>query len=105
MYQQHSLGREQLALGWPFTHSDSMHLPDRHMRAWVSPFLGALLLSEALFLPGLERGEGARRAVLESEHSAATCVVGHDHTICIQTGANRAATSNVVRPQLPVVSP
>lgn len=82
-----------------------MHLPDRHMRAWVSPLLGGLLLLEALFLPGLERGEGTRRAVLESEHSTATCVVGHDHTICIQTGANRAAKSDVVSSQLPVVSP
>ena len=45
----------------------------------------------------LETTDGARRVVLESEHSAATCAAGHDHSICIQAGANRTLTTDVVR--------
>ena len=75
----------------------------RCLRARLSPFLGALLLLEALLVPALEI-EGTRRAVLESEHSAATCVVGHDHTICIQVGANRAYSTSGVRFHLGVLA-
>jgi hypothetical protein len=41
---------------------------------------------------------------LESEHSDVTCVVGHDHTICIQVGANRAHSTAGVRLHLPVLA-
>ena len=51
----------------------------------------------------LETTDGARRVVLESEHSAATCTVGHDHSICIQAGANRTLTTGVVRHTLQVL--
>jgi hypothetical protein len=66
--------------------------------------VGAFLLLQSLLVPMLETAEGARRVVLESEHSAASCVVGHDHSICIQAGANRTLTTSVVRPLLQVLA-
>jgi hypothetical protein len=75
----------------------------RRLRARLSPFLGALLLLEAVLVPALEI-EDTSRAVLESEHSDATCVVGHDHSICIQVGANRAHHTSGIRFHLGVLA-
>ena len=55
-------------------------------------------------MPMLGRADSSRSAVLESEHSDAACVVGHDHSICIQVGANRAASATRIRPQSPVLT-
>ena len=84
-------------------HTPFMLRPGRRLRARLSPFLGALLLLEALLVPALEI-EGTRRAVLESEHNDVTCVVGHDHTICLQVGANRAHSTSGIRFHLAVLA-
>ena len=69
----------------------------------MSSLVGALLLLQSLLVPMLETTDGSQRVVLESEHSAATCAVGHDHSICIQAGANRTLATGVVRYHLNVV--
>ena len=67
----------------------------RCARALVAPILGAVLLLQGLLVPMLDANDG-QRPVLESEH-AATCIPGHDHTICVQVGANQALSSGEVR--------
>jgi hypothetical protein len=57
-------------------------------RRRVAPVLAALLVVLSVLVPLLDRGEAVGRAALESEHDAATCVRGHDHTVCAQFGAN-----------------
>jgi hypothetical protein len=69
----------------------------RPLRACAAAFAGAILLLQGLLVPSLEADGSTRRAVLESEHSDATCVVGHDHTICLQVGANRAVATPGIR--------
>ena len=77
----------------------------RHpLRASLASLAGAILLLQGLLVPTLEADGSQRRAVLESEHSDATCVVGHDHTICLQVGANRTAAPHGVHLPLPVVA-
>ena len=63
---------------------------------------GAVLLLQGLLVPMLEATGDARKVVLESEHSAASCVIGHDHSICIQAGANRAVLTSAIRHHLSV---
>lgn len=77
---------------------------NRTPRAVLSLLLGVLVLGQAVLTPLLERSEGGRRSVLESRHVAGSCVVGHDHTLCTQVGANRALSTDVVRLRLPVVA-
>jgi hypothetical protein len=48
-------------------------------------------------IPMLDKTERMGAAVLESEHSASTCVQGHDHTVCTQYGASRHAPSQPPR--------
>ena len=67
----------------------------RLARALLAPILGAVLLLQGLLVPMLDANEG-RRPVLESKH-AASCLPGHDHSICIQVGANQALSSDEVR--------
>jgi hypothetical protein len=52
----------------------------------------------------LETTDGGRRAVLESEHTAGTCAIGHDHSICIQAGANRTLAPSGLRIRLPLLA-
>jgi hypothetical protein len=77
----------------------------RHpLRASLASLAGAILLLQGLLVPALEADGSTRRAVLESQHSAGNCVVGHDHTICLQVGANRSATPVGAHPPIPVVA-
>ena len=76
----------------------------RPLNSLLALLAGALVLLQGLLVPALEADGSSRRAVLESEHSDATCVVGHDHTICLQVGANRANTAHGVRLPAPVVA-
>ena len=75
----------------------------RPPKALVAFLAGAMLL-QGLLVPRLEADGSSRRTVLESEHSDATCLVGHDHTICMQVGANRAHTTPTPRFHLPVLA-
>ena len=58
------------------------------MRRAFSAWLTALLLVVSVVVPALDRGGFSNETVLESEHSAASCLRGHDHTICTQVEAN-----------------
>lgn len=62
---------------------------------------GAVLLLQGLLVPMIESTDGGDKVVLESEHSAATCATGHDHSICVQAGSNRAVAAAAVRHHLP----
>ena len=83
---------------------DLMHPPIRRLRALLGPLLGAILLLQGLLVPMLDAGEFGRLPVLESRHDAADCPVGHDHTICVQVGANQAVSSSEVRLHAPHVT-
>lgn len=61
---------------------------DRRTRRILAPLLGGLLLVTSVAVPLLDRTASGPAAALETEHHAATCVRGHDHTICTQVGAN-----------------
>ena len=69
----------------------------RLARALLAPLVGAMLLLQGLLVPMLDGVESGRRPVFESEHDSAHCVGGHDHTICLQVGANQAVSSAQVR--------
>jgi hypothetical protein len=71
-------------------------------KAFAASLAGALLLLQGLLVPRLDADDGTRRAVLESEHNNSACVVGHDHTICVQAGANRASSSGAIHLAPPV---
>jgi hypothetical protein len=76
----------------------------RPHKALIASLAGALLLLQGWLVPRLEADDSGHRTVLESEHSDATCVVGHDHTICMQVGANRAHTTPAVGFHLAVLA-
>ena len=65
-----------------------MNAFDRRTRRILGPLLGAAVLSTSLLVPLLDRTAAVPDAALETEHHAATCLAGHDHTICTQVGAN-----------------
>lgn len=75
----------------------------RSVRRVLSPLAGALLLLQAVVVPALEATDAGPRAVLESQHDA-SCLVGHDHSICTQTGANRALSARTVAHPFAVLS-
>ncbi len=58
------------------------------LRRAFSAWLTALLLMVSVVVPMLDGGEFSHEAAFESEHSAASCLRGHDHTICTQVSAN-----------------
>lgn len=61
----------------------------------------ALMLTLSAVVPVMDRGEFSSGPVAESEHVAAECFRGHDHSICTQVGANQAvATPDSGRHQL-----
>jgi hypothetical protein len=70
---------------------------DRRVRALLGPLVGAILLLQGLLVPMLDTGESNRRPAFHKEHDSAACLGGHDHTICIQVGANQAVASTQVR--------
>lgn len=81
----------------------------RGIRNALAPLLGGLLLASSVLVPLLDGGERATPA-LETEHHPATCVTGHDHTVCTQVGANlwTAASDRpepAHRPRIIVLSP
>jgi len=65
-----------------------MTMPIPGLRKPVSALLTGALLATSLLVPLLDRAGAASTPALETEHHASTCVVGHDHTICTQVGAN-----------------
>lgn len=52
--------------------------------------VSALLVALSVVVPVLDRDRPGRILTLESEHDPATCVTGHDHTVCTQVGASQA---------------
>jgi hypothetical protein len=62
----------------------------------TAPVLVTLLTMLSVLVPLLHLGEGIDRA-LESEHHAATCVRGHDHSVCTQFGFNPPVPSDPPR--------
>lgn len=62
----------------------------RLVRRVLAPWLAALMTSLSVLVPLLDAGERPDGPVVEAEHHAPDCVRGHDHTICLQLGANRA---------------
>ena len=69
----------------------------RRLRAFLGPIMGAILLLQGLLVPMLDAGESVRQPAFESRHDTADCPVGHDHTLCVQVGANQAVSSAEVR--------
>jgi hypothetical protein len=67
------------------------------MKCAVASLVATVLVTLSVCVPLLEREERAHGPMVESEHSASTCVQGHDHTICTQYGASRHAPSQRLR--------
>ena len=70
----------------------------RSMKRVVASTVATVLVALSVCVPLLDRDERARGPVLESEHSAATCVQGHDHSVCTQFSVNRLVAGSGVRP-------
>jgi hypothetical protein len=70
-------------------------------RGTLWSLVGAVLLLQGLLVPMLESTDDGAKVVLESDHSAATCAVGHDHSICVQSGSNRAVAAPPVQHHVP----
>ncbi|HEX6940436.1 MAG TPA: hypothetical protein VF158_13560 [Longimicrobiales bacterium] len=60
--------------------------------------LAVLLGVLSVAVPILDRDAGHDLPAFESEGASATCVVGHDHGICTQHGANPIAPAPVQEP-------
>lgn len=56
----------------------------------LAPCLAALMTSLSVFVPLLDASERPDGPFIEAEHHAPDCLPGHDHTICLQLGADRA---------------
>jgi len=67
------------------------------LRRTCAPVLATLLVTLSVLVPLLDRGERVGRPTWEAEHDAATCVRGHDHTICTQFRANHPVLSDAPR--------
>ncbi len=65
-----------------------MSLQPRGTTKALSALLTGVLLAVSVLVPMLDGESASRTPALETEHHAATCVTGHDHTICTQVGAN-----------------
>ena len=59
--------------------------------------VATVLVVLSVLVPLLDRGERVGRPTLESEHDAATCVRGHDHTVCTQFGSNHHILNDAPR--------
>ena len=75
-----------------------MFSTSRALRRTVAPVLATVMLVLSVAVPMLDRDPSAT-PVLESHH-VASCVMGHDHTICVQASASRAHPTHEVRPPL-----
>ena len=56
-------------------------------RRLIASLTTALIATLSVAVPLLDGGETSPEPVLESEHSS-SCPVAHNHTVCIQFGAN-----------------
>ncbi|HEX7117926.1 MAG TPA: hypothetical protein VF212_04015 [Longimicrobiales bacterium] len=61
--------------------------------------LACLLVALSAVVPILDRDAGHERPAFEPGGAEATCMVGHDHGICIQHGANPLAPTLVDPPE------
>jgi hypothetical protein len=68
-----------------------------HTKRAVASVLATVMVTLSVCVPLLEREEQSHGPMVESEHSASTCVQGHDHTICTQHGASRQLPSHAPR--------
>jgi hypothetical protein len=67
------------------------------VRRSLGAALAALMMSQSVAIPLLDRADRVGVPVVESEHNASTCVRGHDHTICTQFSANRQISTDAPR--------
>ncbi len=66
--------------------------------------LAAVMLSLSVAVPLLEVASAAARTVLENPHPPGSCPSAHDHTICVQVGANQGMAASPPRARsLPVL--
>ncbi|MEE2669366.1 MAG: hypothetical protein VYD78_05125 [Gemmatimonadota bacterium] len=68
-------------------------------RQAISVGLSVAMLVTWISVPFLERADLIHETVVESEHNPSTCPPAHDHTVCIQVGANLAAASGGLEQQ------
>lgn len=61
----------------------------RLVRRVLAPWLATLMTSLSVLVPLLDAVERPDGTVIEAEHHARDCFRGHDHTICLQLGADR----------------
>ena len=66
-----------------------MTAPTSTLRRLLAPATATALVALSVLVPMLDAAGGDARPTLETEHDT-RCVIGHDHTICTQTSANRA---------------
>ena len=71
--------------------------PFQTLRRRFAPLVGVLMLASSIAGPVLDGSDRAHGPVLESEHSASSCVVAHDHTVCTQVSSNRVLAGGVAR--------
>ena len=55
------------------------------------------MVALGVLVPLLDRGERVGGFAFESEHDAATCLRGHDHTVCTQFGSNHQILNDAPR--------
>jgi hypothetical protein len=67
------------------------------IRRTIAAGFAALMVCQSVAVPLLDRAERLGGPVLESEHSASSCVKGHDHTVCTQFSANHQIPSEAPR--------
>ena len=65
----------------------------KSIRRATAATLSVAMLALSVAIPVLERAELVHQPVVESEHNPATCLRGHDHTVCTQVGASFSAPS------------
>lgn len=73
------------------------------LRRLLAPLLATLLVASSVAVPVMDADGPGNGPVVESEHDAGSCVVGHDHTVCSQAGANRplpTAERSILAPRL-----
>ena len=73
------------------------------LRRWLASLLGVLVLVQAGVVPALEGTDAGPIHRFESKHDA-SCFVGHDHSICVQSAANRSLAAGPVAQVPPVVT-
>jgi hypothetical protein len=69
----------------------------RAARLLLAPLLATLTFASLIVGPVLDSMDWGHGPVLESKHDPATCVRGHDHSICTQVIASRALPADGAR--------